>query len=193
MKAFLDDVWRNGRPAFKLRTLGDDTGKTAVHVHREDLDAAYRTLPPHIAKRNRDLQDLTENHEATMAGAFSTRGSHLQEMIEMRDQEEAGARRRPDGSDEAASRAGLAFLLGAFGKEHDAAIKIQRAWRAFLLRRGPMDPNRMKQPHEKKIHHHYWEPLKREANLTKVDLLDRSREALKHAESAVARIERQKK
>lgn len=196
LNSFIADVNRARLPAFTLRTSGGEDSleqeKSRVEVLKEDLDAAYRALPPHIAQRHKALEEVTKNMQTTMAGAMETRDGHLAEKLAMLHDAQIGAHRFLDGDEDSASRAGLAYLMGIFDKEQAAAISIQRAFRTFLSKRGPVDPNRPK-PFKAKAR--YWEPIDhrpvREVKLTKEDMLKRSRVALLHAEVAVGKLEKQ--
>jgi hypothetical protein len=153
----VDEVYRAGLPPFKLRTKTASNHESHVSVRLDDLENAYKVLPPHITMRHKHLEDLTDNHEAAMAGAMETREGYLTSMVEWIEEEEAGAHRRADGSEEAASKAGLAFLLGAFDKEREA-----EAERAAEDEQSAEEHRNHPKP--QKPQHHYWEPLKRDAN-----------------------------
>jgi hypothetical protein len=197
LKSFIDDVNRERLPAFTLRTLGGgDVGllseeKSKIFVDEKDLENVLENLPPHIASRHRKLEEVTKNMQTTMAGAMEMRDGHLTEKLTMLREAQVGAHRFQDGADDAASEAGMAYLMGIFDRQQAAAISIQRAFRSFLSRRGPMD-NQGK-PFKAKAR--YWQPVEhrptREAKLTKDDILKRSRAALTHAEDAVGQLEKQ--
>ena len=193
LKSFVDEVNRARLPAFELRTrheLKEEMSK--VEILKQDLDSAYRALPPHIAQRHKALQNVTKNMQSTMAGAMETRDGHLSEKLAILREAQMGAHRFLDGSEEASSEAGLAYLVGIFDKEQAAAITIQKAFRSYLSKRGPVSDQALP---KFKAKARYWEPIEhrplREAKLSKEEMLKKSRVALLHAEDAVVKLEKQ--